>query len=127
MPSVNICVFAGHLCAKPEVRSVGDTSVAKLRLVIDDSYKSKYGEKVDRAVFLDVEAWGKTADLCASHLDKGAAVLIEGRLQEDKWDDKETGQKRSRLKVRADRVQFLSRPKQEAAPDNAPAGDDMPF
>lgn len=101
MPSLNIYAATGHICAKPDARQCGETQVATLRLAVDDSYKSKNGEKVDRAVFVDVEAWGKAAEIACQYLDKGSAVAIAGKLVMDTWDDKETGQKRSKLKVRA--------------------------
>lgn len=109
MPNVNRVILAGHLCADLEIRQAGGTSVATARLAIDDSYKSKSGDKVERTVFVDVDVWGRQAETTAQFCGKGSAVLIEGALQLDTWDDKETGQKRSKIKVRADRVQFLGK------------------
>jgi len=124
MASLNKFIATGRLCADVEVRSVGDTKVASIRLAIDDSYKSRDGTKVDRAVFVDVEAWGKQADACASYLSKGSRVAVCGKLAMDQWEDKETGQKRSKLKVRADDfggVVFLDSMRDAAAPDQKPA------
>ena len=109
MPNVNRVILAGNLCADLEIRQAGGTSVATARLAIDDSYKSKSGDKVERTVFVDVNIWGRQAETTAQFCGKGSAVLIEGALQMDQWDDKETGQKRSKIKVRADRVQFLGK------------------
>ena len=109
MPNVNRVILAGHLCADLEIRQAGGTSVATARLAIDDSYKSKDGAKVERTVFVDVDVWGRQAETTAQFCGKGSAVLIEGALQMDTWDDKETGQKRSKIKVRAERVQFLGK------------------
>lgn len=136
MPSFNKVIIAGHLCKDPELRDVGTTQVASMRIAMNESYTNKSGEKVEKAVFVDVDAWDKTASLCSQYLKRGSAALIEGRLQMDEWDDKETGQKRSRLKVRADRVQFLGgkgqhdepvphAPAEPAAP--AKSDDEIPF
>ena len=136
MPSFNKVIIAGHLCKDPELRDIGTTQVASMRIAMNESYTNKAGEKVEKAVFVDVDAWDKTASLCAQYLKRGSAALIEGRLQMDEWDDKETGQKRSRLKVRADRVQFLGgkvhheeQATQPPAEPSAPAkaDDEIPF
>ena len=79
-----------------------------MRVAVNESYKSKTGEKVERTVYVDVEAWEKQAENAARYLGKGSAVFVEGRLQMDEWEDKQSGQKRSKLKVRADNVQYLT-------------------
>ena len=108
MATFNKVVLIGNLCKDVEVRTFGPTSVAQIRLAINESFTSKSGEKVEKSVFVDVEAWDKLADNCAKMAGKGSSVLVEGRLQMDEWDDKETGKKRSKIKVRADRVIFLT-------------------
>jgi single-strand DNA-binding protein len=108
MPSYNKVIVVGHLCADVEIRQAGGTQVGSLRLAIDDSYKTKSGEKVDRTVFVDAEVWDKQAEQCQRFVGKGSAVLVEGKLQMDEWEDKASGQKRTKLKVRAERVQFLT-------------------
>lgn len=108
MAAFNKVVLIGNLCKDVEVRTAGATSVAHIRLAINESFTSKSGEKVERTVFVDVEAWDKLANNCAKMAGKGSSVLVEGRLQMDEWDDKETGKKRSKVKVRADRVVFLT-------------------
>ena len=131
MASLNKVLLIGNLTQDPELRRIpSGTAVATLRLAVNESYQSKSGERVERTLFLDVDVWDRQAETCQQYLAKGAPVLIEGRLQLDTWDDKETGQKRSRLKVRAERVQFLSGPRRDgtvrdtaapAAPAAAPA------
>ena len=101
MASLNKYIATGHLCADPELRKAGDTPVASIRLAVDDSYKGRDGQKVDRAVFLDVEVWGKGAQIACQYLAKGSHIAIDGKLVMDSWDDKETGHKRTKLKVRA--------------------------
>ena len=82
--------------------------MGRIRLAVDESYISRSGEKVEKTVYIDVDAWDKLADNCAKMIGKGCSVMVEGRLQMDEWDDKETGKKRSKIKVRADRVIFLT-------------------
>lgn len=108
MASLNKVVLIGNLCKDVELRSAGATSVAQMRLAINESFTSKSGEKVEKAIFVDIEAWDKLADNCAKLVGKGCSVLVEGRLQMDEWEDKETGKRRTKIKVRADRVEFLT-------------------
>jgi single-strand DNA-binding protein len=116
MASLNKVLLIGNLTQDPELRRIpSGTAVATLRLAVNESYQGKSGERVERTLFLDVDVWDRQAETCQQYLTKGAPVLIEGRLQLDTWDDKETGQKRSRLKVRAERVQFLSGPRRDGA------------
>ncbi|MDR0993689.1 MAG: single-stranded DNA-binding protein [Verrucomicrobiota bacterium] len=109
MASLNKVMLIGNLTQDPELRRIpSGTAVSTLRLAVNESFQSKGGERVERTVYLDVDVWDRQAETCQQYLSKGSPVFIEGRLQMDTWDDKETGQKRSRLKVRAERVQFLS-------------------
>ena len=114
MASLNKVLLIGNLTHDPELRRIpSGTAVVTLRMAVNESFKSKTGEAVEKAIFLDVDVWDRQAETCQQYLSKGSPVLIEGRLQMDTWDDKETGQKRSRLKVRAERVQFLSGSRRE--------------
>lgn len=123
MASLNKVLLIGNLTQDPELRRIpSGTAVSTLRLAVSESFQNKSGERVERTVFLDVDVWDRQAETCQQYLSKGSPVFVEGRLQMDQWDDKETGQKRSRLKVRADRVQFLSGPRRDGAVrDAAPA------
>ena len=123
MASLNKVMLIGNLTQDPELRRIpSGTAVSTLRMALNESFQNKSGEKVERTVFLDVDVWDRQAETCQQYLSKGSPVLIEGRLQMDTWDDKETGQKRSRLKVRAERVQFLSGSRREGGDmrDTAP-------
>ncbi len=91
-------------------------------MAINDSYRNKAGETVESTCFVEVVVWGRQAETCAQYLRKGSPVLVEGRLQYDQWENKE-GEKRSRLRVVAVRVQFLSSPKRAEYGD-APGGND---
>ena len=138
MPAYNLTIQVGHLGADPESREVGTTSVTRLRLAVDDSHKSKSGEKVDRTVWVEVEAWDKLGEVCQRFLTKGSPVLVEGKLQMDEWEDSETGKKRNKLKIRATRVEFLGKrgdggeqQTNATAPEHSPVrdvdGDEIPF
>jgi single-strand DNA-binding protein len=105
MNQVNII---GNLTRDPEVRhSAGGTAMAKLGLAINRKYKDKSGNMVEDTTFVDVDTFGRTAEIAGQYLRKGRQVLIIGRLKLDQWDDKNTGQKRSRLGVVAESVQFI--------------------
>ena len=105
MASLNKVLLIGNLTQDPELRRIpSGTAVSTLRLAVSESFQNKSGERVERTVFLDVDVWDGQAKNCAQYLSKGSPVFIEGRLQLESWDDKETGQKRSGLKKRADRV-----------------------
>ncbi len=122
MASLNKVMLIGNLTQDPEVRRTpSGTAVSTLRMAVNESYQNKAGEKVERTVFLDVDVWDRQAENCQQYLSKGSPIFVEGRLQLDSWDDKETGQKRSRLKVRAERVQFLSGPRRDGAVRDTPA------
>lgn len=115
--NLNHVVLAGNLTRDPELRQIGaDRVVANTAIAINRRWKDQAtGEQREEATFVDIEAWGRTAELMGQYLKKGSPAYIEGRLKVDSWDDKESGQKRSRMKVVADSVQFLgTRPAGEA-------------
>lgn len=127
MASLNKVMLIGNLTQDPEVRrTASGTAVSTLRMAVNETFQSKSGEKVERTVFLDVDVWDRQAETCQQYLSKGSPIFVEGRLQLDSWDDKETGQKRSRLKVRAERVQFLSGPRRDGAVRDTPAAAPAP-
>ena len=111
MASLNKVFLIGNLVYDPELRRIpAGTPVVTLRVAVNETFTKKSGESGERSVFLDVDVWDRAAENCHKYLRKGSPVFVEGRLQMDTWEDRETNQKRSRLKVRADRVQFLSGP-----------------
>ena len=128
MANLNKVFLAGNLTRDPEVRyTPSGTAVSDLGVAINDSYKTKTGELKEVTTFVDVVVWGRQAETCGEYLAKGSPVLIEGRLQLEQWQT-ESGEKRSRLKVNADRVQFIGRPKGQKtefgdgpAPERKPA------
>jgi len=106
--NLNHVVLAGHLTRDPELKQIGaDKVVASTGLAINRRWKDAGGEQHEEATFVEIEAWGRTAELVGQYLRKGSPAYVEGRLKLDSWDDKESGQKRTRMKVVAENVQFL--------------------
>jgi single-strand DNA-binding protein len=126
MPSYNRVLLMGNLTGNPELKyTPSGTAVADLGLAVNESFKNKAGELVERTCFVDVVVWSRQAETAAEYLHKGSPVFVEGRLQLDQWENQQ-GEKRSKLRVRADRVQFLGSPEgsrgaeSSAAPAAAP-------
>ncbi|MDH3981322.1 MAG: single-stranded DNA-binding protein [Kiritimatiellaceae bacterium] len=110
MASYNRVLLMGNLTRNPEIRyTPSGTAVADLGLAINENFKNKAGETVEQTCFVDVVVWGRQAETSAEYLHKGSPVFVEGRLQLDQWENQQ-GEKRSKLRVRADRVQFLGTP-----------------
>ncbi len=108
MNSMNAVFLMGNLTRDPDKRVLpSGMAVSELGLAVNDNYKDKDGKLVEKACFADIVVWGKAAENCAQYLKKGSPVLIEGRLQLDQWQT-DAGEKRSKLRVRANRVQFIS-------------------
>ena len=105
--NLNRVMLAGNLTRDPQVRTAGKSIVCDFGLAINRKYKQG-DEKKEETTFVDVECWGTTAELCGQYLVKGRGAYIEGRLKLDQWEDKESGQKRSKIKIVAEMVQFLS-------------------
>lgn len=145
MSSFNKVILVGNLTRDPELRyTPSGTAVAKLSLAVNRSWRSQSGEDREEVAFVDVDAFGKQAETLGQYLKKGRPVLIEGRLKMDQWEDKQTGQKRSRLGVVLETFQFLdsgqrqgsNQPQRQtrpeaAAPSQPPASqpeeDDVPW
>ena len=108
MASFNKVILMGNLTRDPELRyTPKGTAIAKIGLAINHVWTNEAVEKKENVTFVDVEVFGRTAENVGQYLRKGRPVLIEGRLKLDQWDDKQTGQKKSRLGVVAEIVQFL--------------------
>jgi single-strand DNA-binding protein len=108
MPNFNKVILAGNLTRDPELRyTPKGTAVAKLGLAINRSWKDESGAQKEEVTFVDVDAFGKQAEVISQYLKKGRPVLIEGRLKLDQWEDKQTNQKKSRLTVVLEGFQFL--------------------
>lgn len=112
MASLNKVFLIGNLTRDPELRyTAGGTAVADLNIAVNQKILSRStNERRDEVVFVAVTVWGKQAEACGEYLFKGSSIFIEGRLQLDQWESKD-GQKRNRLRVVAQRVQFIGRPR----------------
>ncbi|NLF19299.1 MAG: single-stranded DNA-binding protein [Lentisphaerae bacterium] len=111
MAALNKVILLGHLTRDPELRRTPQgTSVCVLGLAVNRRLTTASGESREETCFVDIDVWGRQAESCAQYLRKGSAALVDGSLRLDQWDDRETGKRRSRLKVMADRVQFIGPP-----------------
>jgi single-strand DNA-binding protein len=112
MASFNKVILLGNLTRDPEVRyTPKGTAVTDLGLAVNRTYTADNGEKREEVTFVDVTFWGRTAEVAGEYLKKGRPVFVEGRLQLDTWDDKQSGQKRSKLKVIGENMQMLGAPR----------------
>ena len=135
MADLNKVFLMGRLTFDPELRrTTGGTAVTELRMATSRSWTGKDGERREETLFIDVTVWDRQAENCCQYLRKGSGIHVEGSLKVDTWDDKNTGEKRSKIRVTAERVQFLDSrrgesgggmsggPEDEIAPTREPAG-----
>jgi len=149
MANFNKVILAGNLTRDPELRyTPKGTAIAKLGMAINRTWKNEAGETKEEVTFVDVDAFGRTAEVIGQYMKKGRPILIEGRLKLDTWDDKQTNQKKSKLGVVAESFQFIDgnrpadasaggspRPARATTPPPEPNGetepppveDDVPF
>lgn len=121
--AINRVLIGGHLTRDPEVRALAnDNTVCNFGIAINRRFKGNDGQMKEEVTFVDVEAWGRTAQLIGQYCTKGRALFVEGRLKLETWQDKE-GKNRSRLKVIADSVQFLDNKGKQDGAAAAPAGE----
>ena len=122
MANLNRVLLIGNLTRDPEIRyTPKGTAVADVGLAVNRVLGTEEGERREEVTYVDVVLWARLAEIADQYLKKGRPVFIEGRLQLDSWDDKQTGQKRSRLRVVAENMQLLgSRSESEAASTTAP-------
>lgn len=98
----------GNLTRDPEVKyTSGGTAIAKLGMAINRRWRAQDGQMQEETTFVDVDAFGRQAETVGQYLKKGRPILIEGRLKYDQWEDKQSGQKRSKLGVVLERFEFL--------------------
>ena len=109
MPSFNKVILMGNLCRDPELRHTGSNmAVVQIGIAVNERWKNKSTDQwEERVSFIDCEGWGRTAENISQYFGKGKPILIEGKLRMDQWEDKQTGQKRSKLKVVIDRWEFV--------------------
>ena len=128
MASLNKVFLLGNLTRDPDLRyTPSGAAVCEFGLAISRRFSAN-GADQDEVCFVDIVVWSKQAENCKQYLAKGSPALIEGRLQFDQWEDRNGGGKRSRLRVLAERVQFVGSPRRNDSPDadnsynNAPYG-----
>ncbi len=139
MPDINHVFLVGRLTRDPELRRIpSGTAVCTLRIAVSRFFKNQDGERQEETMFIDVETWDRQAEIVADRLSKGRPVFVEGSLKQDSWEDKATGQTRSRLKVRArpfgvqeldwdEQRRPADGPDQDAAFEESAPEDDIPF
>ena|SRR5437899_1318516 len=138
MANFNKVILAGNLTRDPEVRyTPKGMAIAKFGMAINRTWKSESGESKEEVTFVDIDAFGRQAEVISQYCKKGSPLLVEGRLRLDQWDDKQTGQKRSKLGIVVEGFQFLgtgrsdgagggSRSSAPSAPPSAPSSPDAP-
>ena len=108
MASFNKVMIIGNLTRDPELKyTPKGTAIADIGLAVNRNYTTDSGEKREEVTFIDVTLWGRVAEIVGEYCKKGRPLFVEGRLQLDTWDDKATGQKRSKLKVVGENIQLL--------------------
>lgn len=133
---VNRVTLVGRLGADPEVKRMPNgNAVTSFSLATTETWKGKDGEKRERVEWHRIVVWGKLAEICGEHLNKGRLVYIEGKLQTRDWEDK-NGNKRKTTEIIAETIQFLGGGKRESTPEPEPVSpaafvakefDDIPF
>jgi len=127
MASLNKVMLIGNLTRDPELRvTPKGTAICQFGLAVNRQFKDESGATRDETTFVDIEAWGKQGETVAKYLTKGRPLFVEGRLKLDTWDDKTTGQKRSKMKIVLENFQFLGGREdgEGAQKSSAPAGEE---
>ena len=124
MANFNRVILAGNLTRDPELRyTPKGSAVVRITLAVNRSWKDDSGETKEEVSFIDVEAWNRPAEVIAQYMRKGRPLLVEGRLKQDTWEDKNTHQKQSKLKVVLDGFTFIDSNRTDAGP---PPGAEAP-
>jgi single-strand DNA-binding protein len=123
MANLNRVFIIGNLCRDPEMRyTPKGTPIAEIALAINRIWTDEENKKREEVTFVDVILWARQAEIASQYLRKGSPLFVEGRLQLDTWDDKQTGQKRSKLRVVGEHLQLLgSRQDNDAAASGPPS------
>lgn len=120
MANLNKVMLIGNLTRDPEIRvTPKGTPVASFALAVNRKYKTESGEDREEVLFADCECWGKGGEIIAKYCTKGKPLFVEGRLKLDQWEDKNTREKRTRMKVSVENFQFLGSAGGEGSARNA--------
>ena len=108
MPNLNKVMLMGNLTRDPEIKyTPKGTAIANFGIAVNRTFTPEGGEKREEVTFIDLEAWGRTAEVIGEYFKKGRPIYVEGRLKLDQWDDKTSGKKMSKLRVVVDSFEFL--------------------
>ncbi|WP_165232372.1 single-stranded DNA-binding protein [Aquisphaera insulae] len=125
MADLNKVFLMGRLTFDPELRRTpGGTAVAELRMATSRGWTDREGSRREETLFIDVTVWDRAAENCCQYLRKGSQIHVEGSLKMDTWEDKTTGQKREKIRVHADRVQFLDSRRSDSGGGGGDYGDE---
>ncbi|MCS7220305.1 MAG: single-stranded DNA-binding protein [Anaerolineae bacterium] len=110
MPALNRVQLIGRLGRDPEVRvTPNERKVTQFSIAVNRFWTDEDGERREATDWFTIEAWGKLGEICEQYLSKGRLIYVEGRLQNDRWED-EKGEARSRIRIIAQEMQMLDRP-----------------
>lgn len=108
MASFNRVILIGNLTRDIDLRYIpSGTAVADIGLAVNDRRKGQNGEWIDEVSFVDITAWGRTAEIASEYCAKGSSVMVEGKLKQESWEDRTTGEKRYKMKVICERLVLL--------------------
>ncbi|AWI08364.1 single-stranded DNA-binding protein [Ereboglobus luteus] len=108
MASFNQVILIGNLTRDPELRvTPRGTSICQFGIAVNRTYKDESGNSKEEVNFFDIEAWGKQGEVISKFMSKGRPIFVQGRLKQDSWEDKATGQKRSKVKIVLEGFQFI--------------------
>ena len=111
MPSYNLVILMGHLTREPELRTTPNgTAICNIGIAINRNWKDQNGNNQSEVTYVDVTVFQRSAEYCARYLRKGSAVMVEGRLHLEQWEDRNGGGKRSRLSVVANAIRMIGDP-----------------
>lgn len=127
MPNFNQVTLMGNLVRDPELRyTPKGLAIAKIGMAVNRRWKTEGGEEKEEVTFVDIDAFGRQAETIGQYCKKGHPLFVQGRLKLDQWDDKQTGQKRSRLGIVLEQFQFLNGGKGREGGESAPASRSAP-
>lgn len=125
MADLNKVFLIGRLTQDPELRYIpSGSAVSDLRVATSRSWNGKDGERREETLYIDVTVWGRQAENCCQFLKKGRQIHVEGYLKSENWET-QTGEKRTKVKIEAERVQFLDRREDGGPPPPAAEADDF--